>query len=298
MNEVLRIGTRGSRLALIQTETVRDLLAAAFPDLHIEITVITTEGDMDRQSPLSQFGGRGAFVRSIETALLDNRIDIAVHSLKDLPSALPDGLVLGASPLREDPRDVLVSNAGGIMALSPGSVVGTGSERRASQLRLMRPDLVYRDIRGNIETRIKKHESGEYNAVVLAGAALRRMGFEHLIAETFEPESLLSAPCQGAIGVECREGDAKTLEYVSSIDNPAIRVCVDMERTFINTLGMGCHTPVGALAVLDGDGIRFRGYVWLSDTRPPLREDMRCPVEDADETAKTVARAFRKELDS
>lgn len=292
MYEKVRIGTRGSRLALIQTETVKAMIAEALPDVTVEIVVMKTEGDIDRQSPLSQFGGRGAFVRTIETALLENRIDMAVHSLKDLPSHLPEGLVLGASPVREDPRDVLVSTGGTIMDLAPGSVLGTGSERRSTQIAALRPDLVFRDIRGNIETRLNKVGDG-YDAVVLAGAALKRLGFGDRITETFDPSALLPAPCQGAIGVECRESDSRTLAIAAAIDNPSVRKCVDLERTFINTLGMGCHTPVGALVVIESETIRFSGYLAQENGAPLIRESLVVPIDQASDEIVTLARRFK-----
>ena len=214
MKKSLLLGTRGSRLALIQTEEVRNILLDQYPELLIDIKVIKTEGDLDRTSPLSSFGGRGAFVRSIESSLLSGEIDAAVHSLKDLPSKLPDGLALGAVPLREDPRDVVVIRDGcDLNSLSPGNIVGTGSDRRKSQLKNIWADLKYSVIRGNVETRLRKLDDGKVDALVLAAAGLKRLGFLSRISWYIEPDMVLPAPCQGAIGVECRADDQKTREH-------------------------------------------------------------------------------------
>jgi len=262
MKPIIRIGTRASRLALIQAETVRDMLEKAVPGLTVEVHHIKTEGDIDRNSPLTSFGGRGAFVRSIETALLDGRIDAAVHSLKDLPSGLPDGLVLGAVPVREDIRDIVSTVLGcSFGELPEGAVVATGSDRRRLQLAKLRPDMTFTGIRGNVETRLSRLEPGVVDAVILAAAGMHRLGLVGKIDGYFEPEDVLPAPCQGAIGVECRSGDLDTQALLSCIDNSEINTCVTAERAFIATLGMGCHTPVACCARWDGDSIVFMGYV-------------------------------------
>ncbi len=266
MKKTILLGTRGSNLAMTQTEEVKKLLLGKIPELQVDIKVIKTEGDQDLDTPLADFGGRGAFVQSIEKALLNKKIDAAVHSLKDLPSKLPEGLKLGASPVREDPRDAIITRGGiSFKSLPKGSVIGTGSERRRIQLRKIRPDLKFKDIRGNIETRINKLSKKGYDAVVLASAALKRLDMSSIVTEYFDVESFVPAPCQGILGMECRADDKKTIEILNKIENKKVSICACAEREFIFTLGMGCHSPVGALAVFSGGGIFFSAFVGLGD---------------------------------
>jgi len=298
MKQLLVLGTRGSRLALAQTEKVRAALSGKFPGLRVVLEVVKTEGDVDRSSPLSSFGGRGAFVRRLETALLRGEIDAAVHSLKDLPSVLPDGLVLGAVPFREDPRDVLVSRDGRKLdSLGEGAVVGTGSERRAFQLGRLRPDVVCRNIRGNIETRLRKLDDGEFDAIVLAAAGLKRLGLESRITQHFDTERMLPAPCQGAIGVECRADDGETLEILGEMDDPDVRLCTDAERVFVRTIGLGCHAPVGALAVKGGAGVVFSAFVSSGKDGAFLNGTVTAPEGEIFEAARGLAEEFRRKID-
>ncbi|MFC1509044.1 hydroxymethylbilane synthase, partial [Candidatus Omnitrophota bacterium] len=242
-NKTIILGTRGSRLALVQAENVKGMLQSAFPSLDVTLKIIKTEGDRDLTSPLTDFGGRGAFVRTIELALLHCEIDIAVHSLKDLPSQLPEGLCLGAAPERKDIRDVLISTSGkNLETLPPESIIATGSDRRKVQIGYARSDVTFAGIRGNIETRLRKLETEDIDAVIMAAAGLHRLGLESKITQYLEPEIVLPAPCQGALGIECRINDSTTREILTEIDNSDVRICVDAERTFIATLGMGCHT--------------------------------------------------------
>jgi len=292
------LGTRGSRLALCQAEEVRTMLVDKIPGIEARIQIIKTEGDLDRSSPLTAFGGRGAFVKSIESSLLAGRIDAAVHSLKDLPSRLPEGLVLGAVPVREDPRDVLVTGNGcDFFSLQPGSTVGTGSERRRSQILDLRPDICCKGIRGNVETRLRKCDEGAFDAVILAAAGMSRLGLLSRVSQYFEPDMVLPAPCQGAIGVECREDDSDTREVLEQINDPGIRACVDTERTFIALLGMGCHTPVGAFAKTRGEDIIFRAYVHYGDHGGTLRSTIHTVKKNARNEACELAREFRKKID-
>jgi len=266
MNRAIILGTRGSRLASAQTEEIRKILLDRFPTLEIESKVIKTDGDQDTDSHLSSFEGRGAFVQSLEKALLAQGIDIAIHSLKDLPSKLQKGLLLGAVPVREDTRDILITKIQGftLKTLPKGSVLGTGSERRRVQLKRIRPDLRFKDIRGNIETRIDKLTKEGYDAIILAAAALKRLGLISAISEYIEYDNYISAPCQGALGLECRADDTIVKNILCKIDNPDVRICVDTERLFISTLGMGCHTPVGAFANIVPGGIDFKAFVATS----------------------------------
>ena len=286
------LGSRGSQLALTQARQVSEMLRERFPELAIEITVIKTEGDIDRESPLSSFGGRGAFVRSIENALLNGEIDIAVHSLKDLPSRLPEGLTLGAAPVREDPRDALIASEGRDLDSVPeGGKLATGSDRRRIQLMELRPDLTFCGIRGNIESRVRRVGADGVEGVVLAYAGLKRLGLESLATEVFEPEEMLPAPCQGALGLECREDDTEVLRILAAVEDEKVRVCVDAERAFISELGLGCHAPVAALAIMDGDRVHFSGLV--GDAEGVLfRGSITVGRESASDAARNMAREF------
>ncbi|MFA6471591.1 MAG: hydroxymethylbilane synthase [Candidatus Latescibacterota bacterium] len=287
------LGSRGSRLALFQAELARKILCERFSEIEIEIHIMETEGDIDRASSLSSFEGRGAFVKSIETALLNNEIDVAVHSLKDLPSKLPEGLILGAVPVREDPSDVLISKDGQSLSHFPsGSIIATGSDRRITQLKKIRPDLSFQNIRGNIETRIGKVGRNGIEGIVLAYAGVKRLGFENKIAQIFTCEELLPAPCQGAIGLECRADDVGAIEMLTAVENYEIRTSIDTERTFIAELGMGCHAPVAAYARLAGREFVFSGLV--ADKEGTIyRENFAIPREEAQPAARLLAEKLR-----
>lgn len=298
MSRRIVLGTRGSRLAMTQSRQVKELLETACPELSVDLTVITTEGDQDRDKPLSEFGGRGAFVASIEKALLDGKIDIAVHSLKDLPSTLPEGLMLGASPVREDPGDVIAAlNSHTLETLPEGSIIGTGSDRRRIQIRRIRPDLKFKLIRGNIETRLGKLGSGIYDAVVLAHAALERLELTSAITQVLSIDDCLPAPCQGAIGIECRVDDSDITGYLHKIDNPEVRICVDAERAFIATLGLGCHSPVAAHARISDGGIIFRALVETEDGTI-LAQTVQAPQKNILGMATDLARTFRDSINT
>jgi hydroxymethylbilane synthase len=291
------IGTRGSGLALFQAELSRRILYDRFPDLKIEIQIIETEGDIDRISPLSSFGGRGAFVRNVELALLSNEIDVAVHSLKDLPSNLQEGLSLGAVPVREDPSDIFISLEGhSFKDLPEGSIVATGSDRRIVQLKKIRPDILFHTIRGNIETRINKLGNKGIKGIVLAYAGVKRLGFENRITQIFNYDELLPAPCQGAIGLECRACDSEILSMLSEVENKEVRLSVDIERTFISVLGMGCHAPVAALARVEGEEVIFAGLV-ADKNGLVLKETLKASAMDAADAASDLAEKFRKRME-
>ena len=258
----LLVGTRGSRLALQQTEIALAALKAAVPDATFDVQTIRTVGDQSTAS-LSEIGGRGVFVIELERALLEREIDIAVHSLKDLPTEETPGLAIAAVLAREDPRDALVSRSGVALAdLPEGVVVGTGSPRRAAQLLVMRPDVRVADIRGNVDTRIRKVESGEYDAVVLAAAGLARLGWQKRASQLFDYEQMLPAPGQGALAIQVRTDDAATFATVLQVDHAETRVAVTAERAFEKRLGGGCQAAIAALAtVLDDERIRLSGLV-------------------------------------
>jgi hydroxymethylbilane synthase len=245
----VRVGTRGSALARVQTEHVVGLLRAAWPDLECELRPIVTQGDRTQASgePLPEIGGKGLFTAELEAALRDGEIDLAVHSLKDLPTEDPPGIALGAVCEREDVRDCLVARDGLTLAALPsGAVVGTSSLRRAAQLRALRPDLEVRSIRGNVDTRIRKVHEGEFDAVVLAAAGIRRLGVEDVVTEYLD--DMLPAPGQGALAVQCRADDADVLELLAAIDDAPARAATSAERAFLRALGAGCTAPVAAHA--------------------------------------------------
>ncbi len=296
MEKLIILGTRGSKLALAQTGEIKKSLEDKLPDLQVEIKVIKTEGDKKADVPLSSFEGRGAFIRSLEDALLNNEIDAAVHSLKDLPSILPEGLTLCASPVREDPRDVIVTKDGSkLESLPKGSVIGTGSERRKVQLGQIRPDLTFKDIRGNIETRLAKLDGQVYDAVIIAAAALKRLGMTSRISEYIDDSDYIPAPCQGTIGIECRADDRIVAHIMENIENHEVRFCIDAERLFISTLGMGCHTPVGAYAYNDRDGIVFKAFA-ASSNGGIFKKTIRATKENIIIMVRDLAIQFKIEI--
>lgn len=249
----LRLGTRASLLATTQSATVADLVRTTLGH-EVELVEVTTEGDTSRE-PLATLGGTGVFVSALREALLRGEIDLAVHSLKDLPTAQAEGITLAATPTREDPRDAVVARDGLTLGELPvGSVVGTGSPRRASQLHALGLGLEITDIRGNVDTRIGKVASGDYDAVVLARAGLARIGRLDQATEVLDPLQMLPAPGQGALAVECRTSDAVLVADLARLDDPHTRAAVDAERAVLATLEGGCSAPIGALAeVVEGD---------------------------------------------
>ena len=279
----LRIATRGSRLALVQTGLVADALRAAHPDLRVEVVEINTEGDRDRQTPLRVLGGRGVFVKAVEDALLDGRADVAVHSLKDVPSEPVPGLTIAAVPERADPRDVLVASEGRSLAELPaGSRVGTSSRRRAALLHALRPDLETIEIRGNVDTRIQKVLDGEADAVILAASGMDRLGRLGEATQCFEAMEFLPAPGQGALGVQCRNDDGDTLGLLAALDHAATRAATDAERGLLSALGTGCSLPVGAYATVSGDLLALRGMLAQDDQMMPDFGDATGPIADAE----------------
>ncbi len=245
----LRLGTRGSRLARWQSEWVAARLRALHPGLDVELVEIRTLGDIDRTSPLAAIGGLGLFTKEIQRALLDERVDLAVHSLKDLPTRGPEGLVLAAVPAREDPSDALISPRFRTLdALPPGAKVGTGSQRRRAQLLAIRPDLDVRELRGNVETRLDHARLGKLDAVVLASSGLKRLGLEAEITETLLSERFLPAVGQGALGIECRADDRATRDLLGPLNDPATRRAVLAERQVLADLEGGCTIPLAAWA--------------------------------------------------
>lgn len=284
----LRIATRGSKLALIQAELAASKLRAARPGLTVELVTITTAGDRDQSTPLPEGERAGWFTSAIQDALLRNEADLAVHSYKDLPTKRPRGLVIAAVPVREDPRDALVSRERlGLRALPAGAVVGTSSPRRAAQLLELRPDLDVRPIRGNVDTRIAKVQAGEFDATVLALAGLRRLGLEPRADEVFGFEEMLPAPAQGALALECRTEDAATRALLSAIDDPALRQSVTAERMFLATIDGGCSFPAAAYAEHFGTTLKLNALI-AADGRI-VRSKMAGPAETAGGLGKQLA---------
>ncbi len=259
----IRIGTRESKLALLQTEIVVKALLRQFPTLKIEVQPITTGGDKVQDRPIAELGLRGVFVKELEEALLSNRVDLVVHSLKDLPTDLPERLCLASVLAREDPRDVLVSrNQIPLRKLVAGSKVATSSRRRTAQLQHLRPDLEFIDIRGNIPTRLRKHDEGLCDGIVLAAAGLIRLQLPERITEFLDYEVSTPAAGQGALGVECRSDDELSLQVCSAIEDALVRAEITAERAFLEKLGGGCSVPIGAVAtVINRHRLRLRGCV-------------------------------------
>ncbi len=275
----VRVGTRGSPLALAQANEVRDRLAAAHADLPaeaIEIVVISTTGDRVQDRPLAEIGGKGLFTLEIEEGLLSGSIDVAVHSMKDMPTELPHGLDIPCLLPREDPRDVLISHkAAGIAELPRGAVVGSASLRRRAQLLHRRPDLEMVNFRGNVQTRLKKVEAGEVDATLLALAGLKCLGLAGRGEIVIEPEVMLPAVAQGAIGIECRGDDERVLALLEPLNDPTTATCVAAERGLLAALDGSCRTPIAGHAVLEGDDLHLRALVLRPDGSEALETERR-----------------------
>ena len=286
----LRLATRGSPLALRQTELVAELLRQAHPDLEVEPVIVRTRGDRDATSPLDQIGGQGVFVTEVEAAVAEGRAEAAVHSAKDMPSVMPAALVLGAVPQRADPRDGLVGAT--LAGLPAGGLVATGSARRRAQLAALRPDLVFTDLRGNMARRVAVAESGEVSAVVVAVAAMERLGWLGKVRDVLDPVDLLPQAGQGAIAVQCRADDSATRALLAAIDHEPSHRAVRAERAVLATLGGSCVLPVGAFAEPDatGPGLRVSGLLASGDGHTVIRLTRR--GDDPEAAGAAVARAL------
>jgi hydroxymethylbilane synthase len=265
---VLRLGTRASALARWQTALIGRRLEAAHRGLVCREQILTTWGDRDVSTPLPALGGRGVFTDALEHALCRGEIDLAVHSLKDVPVDLTAGLILAAIGCREDPRDALLSAAGWTLTTLPkGSVVGTCSARRSAQLRALRPDLNLVPLRGNIDTRVGQVATGRFDAIILAAAGVARLGLTELVTQRLEPDQMLPAPGQGALAVQCRVADAATRALLAPLEDPMARQETDAERAFLSGLGGGCTAPIAALGRIEPTGLRLSGLVASDDGR-------------------------------
>jgi hydroxymethylbilane synthase len=294
MSAVLRIGTRSSALAQWQSTHVKDKLEQEYPDLRIELIHIKTTGDKILDSPLSKIGDKGLFTKELELALLDDRIDIAVHSLKDVTTVLPDGLTLGAITEREDIRDVYISHPDKghrhLGDVPGGGRVATGSFRRRCQLLAYRPDLRIEDIRGNVNTRMKKLEESEWDGMILAFAGLKRLGLLKRVASIIEPEIILPAVGQGALGIEIRSEDGRVRDLVTFLDHSATRYAVTAERALLRELEGGCQIPVGAWGRLENGELILDGLVGSLDGSTVVRKKVMGDPEQATETGIRLAR--------
>jgi hydroxymethylbilane synthase len=297
---IIRLGTRGSRLAMLQTEEVKRRLAAAHPELAVEgaveVVVIRTTGDRVTDRPLAEIGGKGLFTKEIEEALVDGRIDAAVHSMKDVPTWLPEGMTLAAILPREDVRDAYFSPHGpGLDDLPAGAVVGSASLRRQAQVLAARPDLRVVTLRGNVETRLRKLAEGEVDATLLAVAGLNRLGLAERIDTRLDPADMLPAVAQGAIGLETRAEDGRTRDLLAAIDDPDSALCVGAERACLEVLDGSCRTPIGVLAELDGAArsLRLRALIAEPDGTRLWRAERRGDAGDAEALARDAGAELR-----
>jgi len=298
----LVLATRGSRLALRQAELVIEALRAVSPEVQVETRVVRTEGDRRQEAPLEEIGGQGVFVKDIELRLAKGEVDVAVHSLKDMPALTPPGLIIAAVLRRGDVRDALISRRGeGLEALPAGARIGTDSRRRAVQLLALRREVEPVSIRGNVETRLRKVEAGEYDAAVLAVAGLERLGLLDRASQVFSVDELLPAVGQGALAAECRTNDADVLALLRRVDHRETHLAVAAERAFLARLGAGCRLPVGAYAEVAGNRLRLRamladeaGRVQREEAEGPVSEGERLGVELAERLLSQAALGLAK----
>ncbi|HEV7376218.1 MAG TPA: hydroxymethylbilane synthase [Pyrinomonadaceae bacterium] len=300
MKDRLTIGSRGSKLALWQAEWVKARLGEAHPHTQVSIEIIKTSGDVLKDAPLTLIGGKGVFTRELEEALLDGRIDLAVHSLKDLPTVLPDRLVIAAIPEREDTRDALVLRARlviekpSIRNLPERSIVGTSSLRRLSQLKHQRPDLIVKELRGNVDTRLRKLDEGQYDAIILATAGLRRLGLKERISAPIEIEEMLPAVGQGALAVETRNDDEETLRLLAALEHRQTRTACMAERALLRELGGGCQLPIAAYAVVNENRLRLYGLVADPSGETIIRDSLEGAASNAEQLGSELAIRLRE----
>ncbi|MFQ5789699.1 MAG: hydroxymethylbilane synthase [Acidobacteriota bacterium] len=292
----LRVGSRGSRLALVQTRMIMAELTRLVPGLRLDLVIIRTRGDQVTGVPLAQIGDRGLFTKDIENALLEDRIHFAVHSMKDVPSRLPSGLCVAASTKRLDPRDALVSRGPRSLAeLPPKGTVATGSLRRRSQVLAHRPDLNVEDLRGNLPTRLRKFEASSWSAVILAAAGLERLGFSNCVTSLISTEQMLPAVGQGALCIEAREDDEELREWLGRVDHFPTAAAVRAERAFLGRLEGGCQVPIGALGTLRGDRLRLEGYLGTVDGSRHLRRWAEGEVSEPERIGRGLAEKMLEE---
>lgn len=288
--QTVRIATRKSALALWQAEYVKAQLEHFHPGINVELVPMTTKGDIILDTPLAKVGGKGLFVKELEIAMLENRADIAVHSMKDVPVEFPEGLGLEIICPREDPRDAFVSNTIASFAdLPQGAVVGTSSLRRQCQIKALRPDLDIRDLRGNVNTRLKKLDNNEYDAIILAAAGLIRLEMPERIREFIAPEVMLPANGQGAVGIECRTEDETIKNLLAPLGCEETRIRVIAERSMNRALEGGCQVPIGSYAIIENQEVYLRGLVGAVDGSEILTSEVRGKVQDAEKLGTDLA---------
>ena len=284
---------------MVQTEWVRDELAKAHPGLEISIEAMATQGDKILDVALAKIGDKGLFTKELEAQMLVNRADIAVHSLKDLPTNLPEGLMLGCITEREDPADALVMHAKNkdltLASLPEGAVVGTSSLRRLAQLRYHYPHLTFKDVRGNVITRLEKLDSGQFDCLILAAAGLGRLGLGDRIHELIDPSISLHAVGQGALGIECRDGDAAVLEQIKVLEHRPTSLRCLAERAFLRTLEGGCQVPIGVNTRFEGDELVLTGMVASLDGKQLIRDELRAPQDQAEDLGNRLAELLRSQ---
>ncbi len=290
MKQIIKIGTRASLLAVTQSTWVKNQIEAQYPDTRVELVKITTKGDKILDVPLAKVGGKGLFVKEIEDALLDGRVDLAVHSMKDVPTELPDGLAVAIIPPREVAVDAFICNsAKTVTELPQGASIGTSSLRRKAQLAALRPDLAIRDLRGNLDTRLRKLDEGMYDAIILAGAGLNRLGMGDRITSLFDPAQMVPAIGQGALGIELRISDHELLEGMQFLHDQDTATAVAAERAFLFRLEGGCQVPIGAHALVDADSVHLTGLIASVDGKTVLREEQSAPRADAETLGRRLA---------
>lgn len=290
MRTTLRIGTRASLLAVTQSTWVKTRIEQTHPQTRVELVKITTKGDKILDVPLAKVGGKGLFVKELEDALLAGEVDLAVHSMKDVPTELPEGLHIGIVPLRESPYDAFLSNRfDSIAALPAGATIGTSSLRRKSQLAAIRPDLNIVDLRGNIDTRLRKLDEGLYDAIILAGAGLNRLGLTERITTLLPAEQMLPAIGQGALGIELRRNDTELFAGMQFLHHPETAVTVAAERAFLLRLEGGCQVPIGAHATLIGSTVQLTGLIAEVDGSRIIKDSLSGPLDKAPELGRTLA---------
>ena len=288
----LTVGTRGSALALRQANWVVETLKSLHPGLDIEVRVVKTKGDKILDMPLAKIGDKGLFVKEIESALLHKETDFAVHSMKDLPTEMPGGLCIAAVPERIDPSDVLITNGPGLADLPGEARIGSSSLRRRAQLHNFRADLQISDLRGNLDTRIRKLDEGEFDGIVLAYAGLHRMGWTDRITEKLPFEICLPAVGQGALAVQARADDAETIGILKALDHPESRAAVTAERSLMRALEGGCQVPIGALGCIEDGRLRLSGVVASVDGSRLVRGEVTGSISEPEETGKELARVL------
>jgi len=288
--ELIRIATRGSMLALQQSGIIKAAMEKLWPEIRFELEIIRTTGDKITDVPLAKVGGKGLFVKEIEDALVDGSADMAVHSMKDVPAVLPAGLEIVAIPERDDPRDALIiRKCKTICDLCHGALIGTSSLRRAAQIRAMRPDFAVRNLRGNLDTRLRKLDEGGFDAILLAAAGLKRMGWQDRVTMYMDPVEFVPAIGQGALGIEARSEDHRMRRFLAPLNHPETAVAVRSERSLLKELEGGCQVPIGGYARIAGQIVELSGFVASLDGMQLFRAAGAAPLQDAEALGKRVA---------